>query len=586
MSSKSNNSIFFDFHLILRIIKLAKPHQTIALLALVLTVIATILAPVRPLLVQYTLDQPIANKDIEGITTFSIFIFVHLLLNSIVIFGNTYVSNLLGQKVIEDLRIRVYKHIISMSSRFFDRSKVGTLVTRSISDVETISSFFSQGFISILGDLAQIIVVLGVMLYSSWQLTLISLCVLPLLIVASDFFRRGVRVSFQTVRTKVSQMNSFVQEQIVGMEVVQIFGKQNQEFDKFEKINREHREANKRSIFYYAIYFPIVEILSSLALGLIIFWSVGYPSEASVGLISAFILYINLIFRPIRFIADRFNTMQMGMVSSDRIFDLLDDFSDVEKKGKQLLTDVNGGIDFKNVWFSYNKDVQVLKDVSFRIEPGKSLAIVGATGAGKSSIVNLITRLYEFQKGDILIDGVNVKTLDLKSLRSQIGVVMQDVFLFAGTVNENVNLKNKEISSKQVEDAAKAVGAYEFIQKLEGNFNYEVMERGVSLSGGQRQLVSFIRAMVADPKILILDEATSSVDSETEDLIQQAIKKLMSNRTSIVIAHRLSTIKEADSILVLDKGVVVEIGDHKELMAKKGAYFTLFQKQFQLIEST
>lgn len=586
MSSKSNNSIFFDFHLILRIIKLAKPHQTIALLALVLTVIATILAPVRPLLVQYTLDQPIANKDIEGITTFSIFIFVHLLLNSIVIFGNTYVSNLLGQKVIEDLRIRVYKHIISMSSRFFDRSKVGTLVTRSISDVETISSFFSQGFISILGDLAQIIVVLGVMLYSSWQLTLISLCVLPLLIVASDFFRRGVRVSFQTVRTKVSQMNSFVQEQIVGMEVVQIFGKQNQEFDKFEKINREHREANKRSIFYYAIYFPIVEILSSLALGLIIFWSVGYPSEASVGLISAFILYINLIFRPIRFIADRFNTMQMGMVSSDRIFDLLDDFSDVEKKGKQLLTDVNGGIDFKNVWFSYNEDVQVLKDVSFRIEPGRSLAIVGATGAGKSSIVNLITRLYEFQKGDILIDGVNLKTLDLKSLRSQIGVVMQDVFLFAGTVNENVNLKNKEISSKQVEDAAKAVGAYEFIQKLEGNFNYEVMERGVSLSGGQRQLVSFIRAMVADPKILILDEATSSVDSETEDLIQQAIRKLMSNRTSIVIAHRLSTIKEADSILVLDKGVVVEIGDHKELMAKKGAYFTLFQKQFQLIEST
>lgn len=586
MSSKSNNSISFDFHLILRIIKLAKPHQTIALLALVLTVIATILAPVRPLLVQYTLDQPIANKDIEGITTFSIFIFVHLLLNSIVIFGNTYVSNLLGQKVIEDLRIRVYKHIISMSSRFFDRSKVGTLVTRSISDVETISSFFSQGFISILGDLAQIIVVLGVMLYSSWQLTLISLCVLPLLIVASDFFRRGVRESFQTVRTKISQMNSFVQEQIVGMEVVQIFGKQNQEFDKFEKINREHREANKRSIFYYAIYFPIVEILSSLALGLIIFWSVGYPSEASVGLISAFILYINLIFRPIRFIADRFNTMQMGMVSSDRIFDLLDDFSDVEKKGKQFLTDVNGGIDFKNVWFSYNKDVQVLKDVSFCIEPGKSLAIVGATGAGKSSIVNLITRLYEFQKGDILIDGVNVKTLDLKSLRSQIGVVMQDVFLFAGTVNENVKLKNKEISSKQVEDAAKAVGAYEFIQKLEGNFNYEVMERGVSLSGGQRQLVSFIRAMVADPKILILDEATSSVDSETEDLIQQAIKKLMSNRTSIVIAHRLSTIKEADSILVLDKGVVVEIGDHKELMAKKGAYFTLFQKQFQLIEST
>ena len=586
MSSKSNNSISFDFHLILRIIKLAKPHQAIALLALVLTLIATILAPIRPLLVQYTLDQPIANKDIEGITTFSIFIFIHLLLNSIVIFGNTYVSNLLGQKVIEDLRMKVYKHIISMNSRFFDKSKVGMLVTRSVSDVETISSFFSQGFISILGDLAQIIVVLGVMFYSSWQLTLISLCVLPLLIIASDYFRRGVRLSFQTVRAKVSQMNSFVQEQIVGMEVIQIFGKQNQEFEKFEKINREHREANKRSIFYYAIYFPIVEVLSSLALGLIIFWSVGYPSEASVGLISAFILYINLIFRPIRFIADRFNTMQMGMVSSDRIFELLDDFSEVEKKGKQVLTDVNGAIDFKNVWFSYNEDVQVLKDVSFRVEPGKSLAIVGATGAGKSSIINLITRLYECQNGDVMIDGVDVKNLDLKSLRRQIGVVMQDVFLFAGSVSENINLKNGDISSKQVEDAAKAVGALEFIQKLEGGFNYQVMERGVSLSGGQRQLVSFIRAMAADPKILILDEATSSVDSETEDLIQQAIKKLMVNRTSIVVAHRLSTIKEADSILVLDKGSVVEIGDHKELIAKKGAYFTLFQKQFELIEST
>ncbi|MDG1045453.1 MAG: ABC transporter ATP-binding protein [Bacteroidia bacterium] len=586
MNSKSNNSISFDFHLILRIIKLAKPHQTIAILALVLTVIATILAPIRPLLVQYTLDQPIVNKDIEGITTFSILIFIHLLLNSIVIFGNTYVSNLLGQKVIEDLRMKVYKHIISMNSRFFDKSKVGMLVTRSVSDVETISSFFSQGFISILGDLAQIIVVLGVMFYSSWQLTLLSLCVLPLLIIASDFFRRGVRVSFQTVRAKVSQMNSFVQEQIVGMEVIQIFGKQNQEFEKFEKINREHREANKRSIFYYAIYFPIVEILSSLALGLIIFWSVGYPTEASVGLISAFILYINLIFRPIRFIADRFNTMQMGMVSSDRIFELLDDYSEIEKKGKQVLTDINGAIDFKNVWFSYNEGVQVLKDVSFRVEPGKSLAIVGATGAGKSSVINLITRLYECQKGDVMIDGINVKNLDLKSLRRQVGVVMQDVFLFGGSVSENINLKNGDISPKHVEDAAKEVGAFEFIQKLEGGFNYEVMERGVSLSGGQRQLVSFIRAMAADPKILILDEATSSVDSETEDLIQQAIKKLMVNRTSIVVAHRLSTIKEADSILVIDKGAVVEIGDHKELMAKKGAYFTLFQKQFELIEST
>ena len=341
MNIKSKKTSFLvDFHLIVRIIKLAKPHKSIAFFAFLLTILATLLAPVRPMLVQHTLDYPIADKDVEGITTFSIFILIHLIFNSVVIFGNTYVSNLLGQKVIKDLRMKVYKHILSLNSRFFDKSKVGMLVTRSVSDVETISSFFSQGFISIMGDLAQIVTVLIVMFYSSWQLTFISLCVLPLLIIASDFFRKGVRKSFQTVREKVSQMNSFVQEQIVGMEVVQVFGKQNQEYAKFEEINREHREANKMSIFYYAIYFPIVEILSSLTLALIIFWSIGYPSQASVGLISAFILYTSLIFRPIRFIADRFNTMQMGMVSSDRIFDLLDDSSELEQSGTQVLSSI------------------------------------------------------------------------------------------------------------------------------------------------------------------------------------------------------------------------------------------------------
>jgi ATP-binding cassette subfamily B protein len=435
-----------------------------------------------------------------------------------------------------------------------------------------------------MGDLAQIVTVLIVMFYSSWQLTLISLCVLPLLIIASNFFRKGVRKSFQTVREKVSQMNSFVQEQIVGMEVVQVFGKQNQEYAKFKEINREHREANKRSIFYYAIYFPIVEILSSLTLALIIFWSIGYSSQASVGLISAFILYTSLIFRPIRFIADRFNTMQMGMVSSDRIFDLLDDSSELEQSGTQVLSSINGDIKFNRVWFSYDEGVPVLKDLKFNVKSGKSLAIVGATGAGKSSIISLITRLYECQKGEILIDGVDVKNLSLPSLRQQIGVVLQDVFLFAGSVGENINLKNENISLQQMEDAAKVIGAYEFIKNIEGGFDYQVMERGVTLSGGQRQLISFIRAMAANPRILIMDEATSSVDSETEDLIQKAIKKLMVDRTSIVVAHRLSTIREADSILVLDNGSVVEMGSHNELMANKGTYFTLFQKQFDSIK--
>lgn len=585
MSTKSKKTSFLvDFHLILRIIKLAKPHESTAYIALLFTILATILAPIRPLLVQYTLDYPIANKDVEGITIFSSFILIQLILNSIVVFGNTYISNLLGQKVIEDLRMRVYRHILSLNSRFFDKSKVGMLVTRSVSDVETISSFFSQGFISIVGDLAQIITVLIVMFYSSWQLTVISLCVLPLLIIASNFFRKGVRKSFQTVREKVSQMNSFVQEQIVGMEVVQVFGKQNQEYEKFEKINFEHKEANKRSIFYYAIYFPIVEILSSLALALIIFWTISYPTEASVGLISAFILYISLIFRPIRFIADRFNTMQMGMVSSNRIFELLDDDSEVEQSGSRILTNINGEIDFNHVTFSYERGVTVLNDLNFSVQAGKSLAIVGATGAGKSSIINLITRLYDCQDGEILIDGVDVKELDLNSLRKQVGVVLQDVFLFAGSVGENINLKNSAISAQQMEDAAKKIGAYGFIKKLDGGFNYEVMERGVTLSGGQRQLISFVRAMAANPRVLIMDEATSSVDSETEEIIQKAIKKLMVNRTSIIVAHRLSTIREADSILVLEKGSVAEIGNHKELMAKKGIYFTLFQKQFDSIE--
>tara|TARA_B100001059_G_scaffold236755_1_gene289807 strand:- start:333 stop:2090 length:1758 start_codon:yes stop_codon:yes gene_type:complete len=585
MSTKSKKTSFLiDFYLIFRIIKLAKPHKSVAYIALLFTILATILAPIRPLLVKYTLDYPIANKDVKGITIFSSFILIQLILNSIVVFGNTYISNLLGQKVIEDLRMRVYRHILSLNSRFFDKSKVGMLVTRSVSDVETISSFFSQGFISIVGDLAQIITVLIVMFYSSWELTIISLCVLPLLIVASNFFRKGVRKSFHTVREKVSQMNSFVQEQIVGMEVVQVFGKQNQEYKKFEKINFEHKEANKKSIFYYAIYFPIVEILSSLTLALIIFWTINYPTEASVGLISAFILFISLIFRPIRFIADRFNTMQMGMVSSNRIFELLDDDSEVEQSGSRILTNINGEIDFNHVTFSYERGVTVLNDLNFSVQAGKSLAIVGATGAGKSSIINLITRLYDCQDGEILIDGINVKELDLNSLRKQVGVVLQDVFLFAGSVGENINLKNSAISAQQMEDAAKKIGANEFIKKLVGGFNYEVMERGVTLSGGQRQLISFVRAMAANPKVLIMDEATSSVDSETEEIIQKAIKKLMVNRTSIIVAHRLSTIREANSILVLEKGSVAEIGNHKELMAKKGMYFTLFQKQFDSIE--
>lgn len=420
------------------------------------------------------------------------------------------------------------------------------------------------------------------MFFTSWQLTLISLSVLPILLIASEFFRRGVRKSFQEVRTQVSKLNAFVQEQIVGMQVVQLFGKQNQEYKKFEEINRGHLEAYKKSIFYYAIYFPIVEILSSIALGLIIWWSAGSPNAASAGLITAFVLYINMIFRPIRTIADRFNTMQMGMVSSERIFNLIDDYSKQENPGS-IDINIKGDIEFKNVWFAYVDEDWVLKDVSFKLEAGKSLAIVGATGAGKSSIINLITKLYEIQKGAILVDGVNVSEINLTNLRKQVSVVLQDVFLFAGKISENINLKNETITEAEMHAAAESINAQDFILGLPNGWNYDVMERGSTLSVGQRQLISFIRAMASNPRILILDEATSSVDSETEFLIQEATKKLMHDRTSIVIAHRLSTVREADSILVLDKGRVIEQGSHDELMEIQGSYYELFQKQFELV---
>lgn len=583
MSTKSKKEgAAFDFHLIGRIIRLALPHKKLLLGSIFFVVLLTVLAPIRPILVQLSIDEGMARGDKDAIWLFSGLILLHLVVQSLTVFGHTYITNLLGQKVIKDLRMRVYNHILSLNSAFFDRSKVGTLVTRSVSDVETISSFFSEGFISIVGDLAQIVTILALMFYTNWELTLISLAVMPILLVASEIFRRGVRKSFQVVRQQVSRLNAFVQEQIVGMEVVQIFGKEEQEFKKFELMNRMHRDAYKQSISYYAVYFPVVDILSSLSLALVIWWVAGAPSIGSAGLIASFYLYVQMIFRPIRFIADRFNTMQMGVVASERIFDLIDDNGAQENKGTTELSSVRGAIVFDHVWFAYTDEDYVLKDLSFELEAGKSLAIVGATGAGKSSLINLITRLYTIQKGAITIDGHNVNDLNIKTLRNHVGVVLQDVFLFAGSIADNVNLKNKHITQHKMNEAAASIDALTFIQELGKGWEYEVMERGNSLSVGQRQLISFIRAMAADPSVLILDEATSSVDSETEELIQAATQKLMMGRTSIVIAHRLSTVREADTILVLDKGRAVERGNHEELIKQEGAYYELFQKQFEL----
>ncbi len=583
MGEQKQGGAAFDARLIARIIKLAKPYRLHLSIAIFLTLILTLLAPLRPVLVQRTIDLHIANKDVDGLVLYSGFILAHIVLQTLVMFLHTYITNLLGQNVIKDLRMRVYNHILSLSKRFFDKSKVGTLVTRAVSDIETVSSFFSQGLISIIGDVAQLLVVFIVMFAQDWQLSLISLSVLPVLLIASEFFRRGVRKSFQQVRAQVSKLNAFVQEHIVGMDVVQIFGKEKQEYEKFEKINRGHLEAYKKSIFYYSIYFPIVEILSSIAIGLIIWWSAkGLGVSSSPGIIISFYMFINMIFRPIRTIADRFNTMQMGMVASERIFELIDDKRFVEQSG-DIEQNIEGEINFKKVWFAYNDEDYVLKGIDFSVPKGSSVAIVGATGAGKSSIISLITRLYDIQKGEIFIDGISIKDYQLKSLRSQVAVVLQDVFLFAGSIEQNIQMKNETVSKEAMIKAADEIGALDFVEGLQEGWEYNVMERGGSLSVGQRQLISFIRALAVDPKLLILDEATSSVDSETEELIQAATKRLMKNRTSIVIAHRLSTVREADNIIVLDKGEIVEQGSHQELLNAQGFYYQLFQKQFELV---
>lgn len=583
MADSKSGGASIDARLIARIVRLAKPFKVQLTLAVILTLVITALAPIRPLLVQQTIDVHITNNDVKGVTLFASLILIHIIVQTLVLFLHTYTTNLLGQNVIKDLRVKVYRHILSLKKSFFDKSKVGTLVTRAVSDIETVSSFFAQGLISIIGDVAQLLIVVVVMFIQDWKLSLVALSVLPILLIASEFFRRGVRKSFQQVRAQVSKLNAFVQEHIVGMDVVQVFGKEQQEFKKFEKINKGHLRAFKKSIFYYSIYFPIVEILSSIAIGLIIWWSArSLGVSSSPGMIISFYMYISMIFRPIRMIADRFNTMQMGMVASERIFDLIDDNDPIEQKGK-LKKEISGDISFKDVWFAYNEGDHVLKGISFDVPRGSSVALVGATGAGKSSIISLITRLYDIQDGEISIDDVNVKEYDLKALRKQVAVVLQDVFLFAGSVKENVQLKNEAISMEDMKLAAEEIGAAEFVNSLTNGWNYDVMERGGSLSVGQRQLISFIRALASDPKILILDEATSSVDSETEELIQAATHRLMSNRTSIVIAHRLSTIREADKIIVLDNGKIVEQGNHQGLLDAKGFYYQLFQKQFELV---
>lgn len=581
---KGKSGDILDFGLMKRIMQLAAPYPKAMWAAVLLTLLIAALTPVRPWLIQLTIDQDIRQGDLQGLYTMIAIIFSLLILETIIKFYHTYITNWLGQVVVKDLRSRVYSHISRMRLGYFDRNQVGTMVTRSINDIETLAEVFSQGMIIIAGDLLQLVFILGMMLYTDWKLTLICLSVMPLLILASEMFRKGIKKSFTQVRTQVARLNAFVQERISGMSVVQLYNKEEEELKRFREINREHLEANKQGIFHYAIFFPIVEVITATSIGLLVWWGSKGALEGvtSPGIIISFILYINMFFRPIRMIADRFNTMQMGMVASDRVFNLIDDQQWIETPGT-VQRKIEGVVEFKNVWFAYNDEEYVLKDLSFCVEKGQTLAIVGETGAGKSSVINLISRFYEIQKGLIEIDGISVKEYDLQSLRSQIAVVLQDVFLFSGTVEENIRLSD-HISRQRMEDAVRSIDAEEMIERLPGGYQYRVMERGSSLSVGQRQIISFARALAFDPSILILDEATSSVDSETEIILQRAVDTLLQNRTSVVIAHRLSTIRRADRILVMKKGKIVEQGTHEELSAKDGFYAELLKKQMTEVE--
>jgi len=573
----------FDYQLLGRVIRLAKPYRSLFISAGVLSIVLALLSVLRPKLVQIMVDDYIFQYDIPGMTKVAVIFIVALTAESILRYTFIYSTSVLGQSVIKDLRIRVFNHISSLRLKYFDTTPIGTSTTRTINDIETINTVFSQGAITIIADLLTVFVVLAVMFSTSVQLTLICLTTMPFLILATYIFKEKVKASYQIVRTQISVMNAFLQERISGMRIVQIFNAEKQEADKFKAINREYTQANLNSILYYAVFFPVVEIISATALGLMVWWGArGVISDTvSLGALVAFPIYLSMLFRPIRMLADRFNTLQMGLIAAERVFKVIDRTDIIENKGTLAPEKVEGKIEFSDVWFAYNAKEWILKDLSFKVNPGETLAIVGSTGSGKTTIINLLSRFYEIQKGDIKIDDKSIRDFTLEALRSRIAVVLQDVFLFSGSVLENITLRNPDFTREEVIEAAKMIGAHEFIEKLPGGYDYEVMERGATLSMGQRQLISFVRALVYNPDILILDEATSSVDPETEAVIQYAIEKLIAKRTSFIIAHRLSTIRHATNIMVLHKGEVQEFGPHEELLKVEGGHYrNLYEMQF------
>ena len=575
-----------DWNVLKRLLQFVKPYKSQFLFLVFLTVLSAAIVPIRPYVIQYTIDNDVAQGDYNGLVKMILLLVGLLVFQAIIQYLHTYLSGWIGQFIIKDIRTQLYDHLLKLRLKFFDNTPIGRLVTRVISDIETLSDVFSQGLASIVGDLLQLVFIIGFMMYENWRLALISLATLPILMIATYVFKEKIKITFNAVRNAVANLNSFVQEHVTGMSIVQIFNSEKRELEKFKKINQEHKKANIRSILYYSIYFPVADIISAAGIALLIWYGAsGAINEeetgVTLGVLMAFIMYIQMFFRPIRQIADRFNTLQMGIVSTSRIVQLMDKEDYLSDKGHLAPEKFEGKVSFEKVWFAYDDKNYVLKDISFDVQPGQTVALVGATGAGKSSIINLLSRLYEINEGKLLIDDNDVRSYKLNMLRSKIGVVLQDVFLFSDSIYNNIVLGNTSITKEEVMDAADLVGARKFIEKLPGGLDYNVLERGLGLSVGQRQIISFVRAMVYNPSILVLDEATSSIDSETEELIQHAIKRMMYGRTSIVIAHRLSTIQDAAKIIVLDKGEIKESGTHVNLLAKEGFYAQLHKLQFK-----
>lgn len=578
-----------DFFLLGRLIKLTRPYRLIFIASGFLAVVLAPLAILRPKLIQQMVDEHIFLNDLEGLVQLTMILVGILFLEAILRYLFTYGTSWLGESVVRDLRVRVFNHIANLRLSYFDKTPIGTSTTRTINDIQTINDIFTQGLITIIADLLTLIAVLGIMLITSWKLTLVCLTTLPFLMVASYIFKEKVKVSFQKVRGEISKMNAFLQERISGMRIVQIFNAEDQEREKFRVINRRYTGANLKSILYYAVFFPVVEIISAASLGLMVWWGARgvISNEVTLGALVAFPIYLEMLFRPIRMLADKFNTLQMGLVAAERVFNLLDKQESISNEGTITPSKIQGHLQFNQVSFAYNPGELVLKDLTFEVKPGETLAIVGSTGSGKTTITNILNRFYEINSGQILIDNKPIESYEIFALRRRIAMVLQDVFLFSGTVYENITLRDTNITKEQVIEAAKMIGAHDFINRLPGGYDYKVMERGATLSMGQRQLISFVRALVFNPDILILDEATSSVDPETESIIQYAIEKLIDRRTSIIIAHRLSTIRHANNIMVLQKGEIIELGSHEKLLKQTdGHYRKLHEMQFLEHSST